>query len=455
MNTTQEGEEFPSDLETVEITDDMNVSSDLAKDIENAVIQEKEMNDDKTSDSGDKDTLGDGGDKDSDKEEDLINEISVKLNNKKENNDENSIRDTFYQPEMQLKIKSFLYSVVTGTVYICIFYYCGAAMSYLSASLVESGGLGGIDLNGPPYKSTAMFGWCPKEPKNKKFSMTDYIRNSLIEFQYPYKNNSSCDKFEMLKETFLSTRVNRLIAATSAFSYSSGRELLNSYFSFFKDKDISFWVMPFTNVILILMALLYSFGSHVIGTLTHYTTIFPRIPFGLPAWSPISLFITFIVSLVMLLAIPMIGSVLQILILCVFLFIYPFLQKEEFKLEGDTKYYSGFSFIWKIMGSKIEYFKYIWLALLGISAQQHLSFKLAMIIYTMVVYTFLYTYSKTTYDLMNGFTSIANIQISIALIGVLQLIYVHVSDWSEIVVDGAKQGVNSMEQSVDNVNDNN
>lgn len=329
------------------------------------------------------------------KEDDLIDKVqqAVEEKRKEKKSYYEETKEYLLDEENSKKIQKFISTALVSSVVIIIFGLYGSMMSYLVLALQESKGLGGVNMNGPPFRPSNVFNPCNVSKKQNDFSTM--LQTSLIEYGFPYRNPISCDKFNAIKEPFLYIRFTRWLTEMIAYSYSNGRQLLNMYFGFF-DSKTAFWVMPFTNLIILLLAPLYGLFSHGIGGFITAPELLPRLPLGSFAMNPFSMTLTFIAYIIAIFTLPPIFTIVQVLLLVFLLFLYPIFQKESFSFPSDdNNYLNGFSFITKYFQTKTPYLLTIWLISVIINAYSNLEPLMALFISGIIILHFLITKYKT------------------------------------------------------------
>ena len=114
-----------------------------------------------------------------------------------------------------------------------------------------------------------------------------------------------------------------------AYSYSSGRSLLNMYFGLF-DSKTAFWIMPIANLILLALSPLFGIFSHGFGGIVSSSELFPRFPLGAVSLNPFEMFVMFIVYIISILILPTSFGVQVTFVLLFFFGIYPLFKKNHF-----------------------------------------------------------------------------------------------------------------------------
>lgn len=228
--------------------------------------------------------------------------------------------------------------------------------------------------------------------KKKKFNASEYIRNSLKEWSFPYKSDVLCDKSNIYWEP-LSYRFYRWIINTTIFSYAYGRQALEFVFELFSMAEdyvapdtVAFFIGPF--VVLFIMRLvgpIYSIGSHIVGEFGNIGNLVPRNLFQW--WFP---FITMFIAMFLLFIIPIVGGGVQIASLVFFLIIYPFTEKTKFSIGKDEKQYSGPMFIWKNITSRLKYILTFYFAIITSYAFTDLNVMYGSIFAFITLFTYLY-----------------------------------------------------------------
>jgi len=260
------------------------------------------------------------------------------------------------------KIEILISRVAYATVALIIYFTHASALCYLSMSVNVNNGLGGVKMNGPPFKPPRFtMNKCPEEDSLKGFF--ESIRNSLKVFGFPYKNMVSCDNFAMMKESFTPVRFSRWVSNTLAFSYSSGRKYLNAIFSFFSDPISAFWLLPIFVPIILMTTLIFSPLTTLFGGLLLSSEILPSNFFGIFALNPFSMFFTGIAFVAGIIGIPLINTFAMFGSALFFFTIFPYILNDKFIFPKDTKMkpYSGFGFIWENLSYRWETILLAWL----------------------------------------------------------------------------------------------
>ena len=258
-----------------------------------------------------------------------------------------------YAVKHQKRVSKFLNNILMVTFGVIIYGIHASALCYLSMSVNVNGGLGGVNLNGPPFKpSRFAVNKCP-DTNQKGFAET--IRNSLKVFGFPYRNIYSCDMFSMLKESFITVRFARWASNSVAFSYSTGRGLLNGIFSFFSDPILAFWIFPLIVPLITTATVFFAPITTVFSGIMNYGDITPTNFFGMIAMHPYSTMFTFFVFMLGLFAVPLTNTFAMMGCVTFFFLIFPYLLNDKFIFPDDKKrkVYKGFDFIW-------ANFKYRW-----------------------------------------------------------------------------------------------
>ena len=315
-------------------------------------------------------------------------------------------------------LEKFGQKVYKLTINIIIFVFVGGSFSYLT-KIVDRTGLGGTDSTKAPYRSKYGLMGCGvndaqnfmKKNKNKmkdfgesmmskmhlsddlknkirvkagkmtdkieekanikkkeKFDVKKYLKHSLEEWSFPYKNNVICKKSNIYYEP-LSYRFVRWISEINIFSYSYGRQALDFMFSmfsgdgdYFSGETMAFWVGPILVYLLVYVSLIYGVGSHLVGGIANYGKLIPRFIFTW--WWPLT---TLFLSMVLLFAVPLVGGLIQAVSLLFFLIIYPLIEREKFpvKVGKETKDLYGFSHIWRTIRNNLRYILVVYFALLS------------------------------------------------------------------------------------------
>ena len=305
------------------------------------------------------------------------------------------------------KIKHFLNTALIAAIAIAAYGLYGSMMAYLVLALQQSNGLSGVDMNGPPFQSHKFFNKCSTKSTQDDFGTM--LQKSLLQYSFPYKNPISCDKLNALKEPFLYIRFTRWLTTMIAYSYSSGRQLLNIYFGLFNSKT-AFWIMPITSLIILALSPIFGIFSHGIGGLINAPEILPQLPLGSVAMNPFSMFITFIVYLISILILPLLFGVVQSLVLAFFIGLYPLFQKESFSFpETPDTYSSGWTFISRYFKGKTNSLITVWLVALIYNAYVNLEPFMAFLIIGLVLLHFFIVYFKNIVDTsMNIFELVFN-----------------------------------------------
>jgi len=335
--------------------------------------------------------------------------------NEKNNNDKKKNKDFTKIPPGGLQ--TFGEKVYKLTIRIIVFVFLGGSFSYLT-KIVDRTGLGGTDANKAPYRSkVGLMGCGVNDAKNffqknkgkmqdygekmmsrmnlsdefkskirdkagkmtekfeekahlkkEKFNAKKYIKHSLEEWSFPYKNNVLCNKSNIYYEP-LRYRFTRWIVETLIYSYSYGRQGLSFLFDFFtgegeyvSGENMAFWIGPVLVYLLVYISLIYGVGSHLVGGIANYGKLIPRFIFTW--WWPLT---TLFLSMTLLFVMPLVGGVVQSFSLIFFLVIYPLMETEKFpvKVGKETKDLYGFSYIWRTIRNNLRYILVLYFAILS------------------------------------------------------------------------------------------
>lgn len=268
------------------------------------------------------------------------------------------------------RVEQFLKSVATGTIILLALALKFSALCYGCMSINANGGLGGTNVEGPPFKPTKTAKGCKEMEEIFKLPITEQLRNSLSEYSFPYSNPISCNNFSMLAEGFTGVRFIRWITETLAQSYAMGRKYLNIIFACFSDPDIAFWFYPLVIPGILLAALFYAPFSHSFFGLLRSTELLPRNIFGTIALNPLSAFLTVNGFMFGLFALPIFAGFIQFIYLLSFLLFYPYVANDKFIFPGDKKRraYSGFRFIRKNVTYRWRSLGVLWLAMVSMNS---------------------------------------------------------------------------------------
>jgi hypothetical protein len=334
-----------------------------------------------------------------DKEDELADKIQKMIKEKKEQAKSfaNYTRDYFLDEEHSKRIQQFLNTALIAAIVLVIYGLYGSMMSYLFLALQQSNGLNGVDINEPPFRSNKVFNKCGGKPKTEDFGTM--LQKSLLEYGFPYKNPISCDKLNAIKEPFLYIRFTRWLTTMIAYSYSSGRQFLNTYFGLFNSKT-AFWIMPITNLIILTLSPVFGILSHGFGGVINAPELLPQLPFGAISMNPFSMFILFIVYIISIFTLPLFFGVLQTFVLLFFLMIYPFFQKEAFSFpEAQNTFMTGWTFISRYFQGKFNSLLFIWLMILIYNAYVNLEPFMAFFIIGLIGLHFFIVYFKNIVDM--------------------------------------------------------
>lgn len=269
------------------------------------------------------------------------------------------------------KVEQFLKSVATGTIILVALALKFSALCYGCMSINASGGLGGTNVEGPPFKPTKNSkGQCNGFEELLKLPISEQLRKSLSDYSFPYANPISCNNFSILAEGFTGVRFVRWITETLTQSYAMGRKYLNIIYTCFSDPDTAFWFYPLAIPLILLGALFYSPFSHSFFGLLRSTELLPRNIFGAIALNPLSAFLTMNGFVFGLLALPILAGFIQIIYLLFFLLFYPYFADDKFIFPGDKKRraYSGFRFIRKNVAYRWRSLGVLWLAMVAMNS---------------------------------------------------------------------------------------
>lgn len=329
-----------------------------------------------------------------DKEDKLADKIKNMIREQREQAKTfaNYTRNYFLDEEHSKNIHYFLNTALITAIVLVIYGLYGSMMSYLFLALQQSNGLGGLEMNGPPFISKKVFNKCSDKSKVEDFGTM--LQRSLIEYSFPYKNPIACDKFNAIKEPFLYIRFTRWVTTMIAYSYSSGRQFLNMYFGLFNSKT-AFWIMPIANLIILAISPIFGILSHGFGGVINAPELLPQLPFGAISLNPFSMFVMFIVYIISIFILPLIFGIVQTLVLTFFLGIYPLFQKEAFSFpEAQNTFMSGWTFITRYFQGKFKSLLLVWLFALTYNAYVNLEPFMAFFIIGLVALHFFIMYFK-------------------------------------------------------------
>ena len=326
--------------------------------------------------------------------EDKKEETENKENENKEETEKNTSDDS-------VDFGSFGKKVLNMSIRLIVFSIVGGCFVYLTKIINEGEGLGGTDANSTPYVSAMGLFACDQGIKKsaqkgfKKFSdmskkmmeqvplsdelkkkatskldsvgekvnstlgkkkktkvpISVYLKHSLEEWSFPYKNKITCDKKNIYYEP-MHYRFTRWFVSILTFSYVYGRKMLSFLFETLDNEKYAFWLGPIAVYVIAYLSPFYGIISHGIGSIINIGKLIPRFLFQF--WFP---FITFGLAFFAAPLLSIGGGIYQALTTLFFFVIYPFLETEKFpmKVNDVMKDFSGSAYIWKNITSRIKY----------------------------------------------------------------------------------------------------
>lgn len=177
------------------------------------------------------------------------------------------------------EFKKFASETIRGLVILTIYFYFGASFLLLCRNAKSSpDGLYGQDMNKPPY--TGPFSEC---------DLFD-ISKPLTDWSFPYKNSTLCDKHAIINRP-LYYRIVSYFVTIIAWSYSTGRQMLNRILFSANDSVILFGPLIF--IAMIIIAPIVLAVTNLMASVINYDKLLPNCYFTF--WFPIvSFFIYFI-----------------------------------------------------------------------------------------------------------------------------------------------------------------
>jgi len=335
--------------------------------------------------------------------EEKDNKTEEQNNNSEEQNDNKDNSENSSNSEKKLDFASFGKKILNMTIRLIVYSIVGGCFVYLTNIVNESGGLGGTETNGLPYVSPMGLFACDQGIKKsmqkgfKKFSdmskkMMDkiplsedmkkkatskldsvgekldvnkdkgrrkkekvpfsvYVKHSLEEWSFPYKNQVLCNKQNIYYEP-LHYRFTRWFTSTLTLSYAYGRKGLDALFELLDNEKYAFWFGPLAVYLIVYLSPIYGVVSHGLGSIINIGKLIPRFIFKF--WFPI---ITFMLAFFAIPIISMGGGLVQAAMTIFFFIVYPFMETEKFpmKVNDVMKDFSGPMYIWKNITSRIKY----------------------------------------------------------------------------------------------------
>jgi hypothetical protein len=331
--------------------------------------------------------------------EDKNSNSEEKNDNKKEETSKND------NSEKKLDFASFGKKILNMTIRLIVYSIVGGCFVYLTNIVNDAGGLGGTETDGLPYVSPMGLFGCDQGIKKsmqkgfKKFSdmskkMMDkvplsedmkkkasskldsvgekldvnkgegkgrrkkekvpfsvYVKHSLEEWSFPYKNQVLCNKQNIYYEP-LHYRFIRWFTSTLTLSYAYGRKGLDALFETLDNEKYAFWFGPLAVYLIVYLSPIYGVASHGLGSIINIGKLIPRFIFQF--WFPI---ITFVLAFFAMPIISIGGGIVQALMTIFFFVIYPFMETEKFpmKVNDVMKDFSGPMYIWKNITSRTKY----------------------------------------------------------------------------------------------------
>lgn len=305
----------------------------------------------------------------------------------------------------KLDFASFGNKILNMTIRLIVYSIVGGCFVYLTNIVNDGGGLGGTETSGLPYVSPMGLFACDQgikksmqkgfkqfsdvskkmmdkiplseDMKNKATSKLDsvseklddnkgqgkgrknkekipfsvYVKHSLEEWSFPYKNKVLCNKQNIYYEP-LYYRFTRWFTSTLTLSYAYGRKGLDKMFEVLDNEKYAFWFGPLVVYLIVYLSPIYGVTSHALGSIINLGKLIPRFIFQF--WFPI---ITFALAFFAIPIISLGGGIVQALMTIFFFIIYPFMETEKFpiKVNDVMKDFSGPMYIWKNVTSRTKY----------------------------------------------------------------------------------------------------
>ena len=324
-------------------------------------------------------------------------------NSKKENDKNNEESNKNDGSEKDVDFVAFGNKVLGMTIRLIVYSIVGGCFVYLTNIVNDAGGLGGTETNGLPYVSPMGLFACDQGNKKsmqkgiKKFSdmskkMMDniplsedmkkkasnkldsvseklgdnkgngrrnkekvpysvYVKHSLEEWSFPYKNKILCDKQNIYFEP-LHYRFTRWFTSILTLSYAYGRKALDALFETLDNEKYAFWFGPLAVYLIVYLSPIYGIISHGLGSIINIGKLIPRII--MQFWFPI---ITFMLAFFAIPIISIGGGLVQAAMTIFFFIIYPFMETEMFlvKVNDVIKDMSGPRYIWQNIRLRTKY----------------------------------------------------------------------------------------------------
>jgi hypothetical protein len=176
------------------------------------------------------------------------------------------------------EFKKFASETIRGLVILTIYFYFGASFLILCKNAkANPEGLYGQDMNKPPY--TGPFSEC---------DLFD-ISKPLSDWSFPYKNSTLCDKHAIINRP-LYYRIVSYFVTIIAWSYSTGRQILNRILFSANDSVVLFGPLIF--IAMLILSPIVIGVTNLMASIINYDKLLPNCYFTF--WFPItSLFIYF------------------------------------------------------------------------------------------------------------------------------------------------------------------
>lgn len=253
----------------------------------------------------------------------------------------NDVKDSI----LNLKgIGNFFRASILGILYISIYFYFGSSFLLLCKNAKKSpDGIPGQDINKAPYIGKF------EECNNKE---QDFY--SLDKWTFPYKNDIVCNKeFNVNRPIFF--RYISWVTSIMAFSYSSGRKILNSLLSI--DETSCMLLGPFIMLFILTSTPFISWGTTFFGCFANIDKLLPKCYFSF--WFPITTLFLFMGTTFMF---PNMMAFLHFIHVSLYL-LYPTFGKLDFVENGFNKKTKGFASVFYTMTKSSIYLisLFIWL----------------------------------------------------------------------------------------------
>lgn len=241
-------------------------------------------------------------------------------------------------------IGEFFRASILGIIYISIYFYFGSSFLLLCKNAQKSPeGIPGQDIKSVPYIGNF------EECKNTK---QDF--QSLDKWSFPYKNDILCNKDFNVNRPLIFRYVS-YITSIMAFSYSSGRKILNALLSV--DQTSAMMFGPIIMFFIMLSTPFISWGTTIFGCISSIDKMLPNCYFSF--WFP---FATLFLIMGTVFMFPNMMAMLHSIHVLLYI-LYPTFGKLDFVENGFNKKTKGFASVFYTMTKSSIYLisLFIWL----------------------------------------------------------------------------------------------